>query len=601
MQDAVGMTEEEDAYPDHENDAVLGVSSARLVYCIACNTAGTYLALGLGEVKIHNSETSSSSSSSTMIAAEVIIWDILANVMIRQIIIPGATQITSVQWVSPTVILIATVSLSETSSIGEDADVRLFDIQNEIFLSSIGGFNSRIVKAQANPKNSRQLLISLARAQQNKAPIGSQGSVMASSGSRSGNDQDNMVWPLLLGLKEGANNINSRLDRNKLAPITERIELNPWTDELEMRRGQSQQQEEAETTNKAKSRNLSPIIALGIFSFSGNFVFVGGMLGKVHVFNSVNGQLVQTCSPKGTSKGVVRGLCLSPTGRHILTHQGGKFISCFGVDLETESKRNNDENKLPENATVEMIMELVQRRLEEYARIEESTMSIIDNNSLSTNTGDGGGETNLRSGGVAGHSSADILTFQRNFSDVIDKQYRMTQVSFSGHGRYVLGWSFIQSYQKLYVWTIDGEPKCTQVGVPSNDIQIVECVVHPWRTIAYALAQSGRIHVWGKHYEENWAAFAPNFTEIKENEEYIEKEAEFDNNEMTKFFQLRKEAEKEYVDVCTIDGSQDHMKLDIDGAWGKPRLINKLRQSLKGVEFHLQVRSADVFPNQQTF
>lgn len=43
-----------------------------------------------------------------------------------------------------------------------------------------------------------------------------------------------------------------------------------------------------------------------------------------------------------------------------------------------------------------------------------------------------------------------------------------------------------------------------------------------------SLATSGVCYIWGCNYTENWSAFAPDFKELEENEEYNEKEEEFD-------------------------------------------------------------------------
>ncbi len=42
------------------------------------------------------------------------------------------------------------------------------------------------------------------------------------------------------------------------------------------------------------------------------------------------------------------------------------------------------------------------------------------------------------------------------------------------------------------------------------------------------MSMSGVIYLWAKDYTENWSAFAPDFKELEENEEYVEREDEFD-------------------------------------------------------------------------
>ena len=48
--------------------------------------------------------------------------------------------------------------------------------------------------------------------------------------------------------------------------------------------------------------------------------------------------------------------------------------------------------------------------------------------------------------------------------------------------------------------------------------------------LATLAGTSGRVFLWGKASRENWAAFAPGFRELAENEEYVEREDEFDRS-----------------------------------------------------------------------
>ena len=51
---------------------------------------------------------------------------------------------------------------------------------------------------------------------------------------------------------------------------------------------------------------------------------------------------------------------------------------------------------------------------------------------------------------------------------------------------------------------------------------------HPTRPVVASVSMSGVIYLWAKDYTENWSAFAPDFKELEENEEYVEREDEFD-------------------------------------------------------------------------
>jgi COMPASS component SWD1 len=61
---------------------------------------------------------------------------------------------------------------------------------------------------------------------------------------------------------------------------------------------------------------------------------------------------------------------------------------------------------------------------------------------------------------------------------------------------------------------------------------------HPTRPMVASVSMSGVIYLWAKDYTENWSAFAPDFKELEENEEYVEREDEFDIMPETEKVQL---------------------------------------------------------------
>jgi COMPASS component SWD1 len=51
---------------------------------------------------------------------------------------------------------------------------------------------------------------------------------------------------------------------------------------------------------------------------------------------------------------------------------------------------------------------------------------------------------------------------------------------------------------------------------------------HPSLNVVLSYSSVGVLYVWGRQGSENWSAYAPGFRELEENEEYVEREDEFD-------------------------------------------------------------------------
>lgn len=120
------------------------------------------------------------------------------------------------------------------------------------------------------------------------------------------------------------------------------------------------------------------------------------------------------------------------------------------------------------------------------------------------------------------------MSFQRDFQDTVNNT-KWHRCAFSGDSEYVLGAASNKDRHSLYVWDIRGNLMTILEG-PSHRGVLRDAVWHPSRPIIVSVDANGEVHLWTKKYSENWSAFAPNFTEIEENVEYVEREDEFDRN-----------------------------------------------------------------------
>ena len=77
---------------------------------------------------------------------------------------------------------------------------------------------------------------------------------------------------------------------------------------------------------------------------------------------------------------------------------------------------------------------------------------------------------------------------------------------------------------------------------------------HPHRPFVAACGlETGRIYLWSIITPQRWSALAPDFAEVEENVEYIEREDEFDIHPIEEIHKRRLDLEDEAVDVLTID------------------------------------------------
>ena len=105
--------------------------------------------------------------------------------------------------------------------------------------------------------------------------------------------------------------------------------------------------------------------------------------------------------------------------------------------------------------------------------------------------------------------------------DVNKTNYRKT--IFSNNSRYICACT---GECNILMWNKDMKMLEPLPGQPTD--HVLDIVWHPTKPILFGVSTKERILVWSTSIVENWNAYAPSFKELMQNEEYIEREDEFD-------------------------------------------------------------------------
>ncbi|KAI5420842.1 hypothetical protein KIW84_044608, partial [Lathyrus oleraceus] len=256
--------------------------------------------------------------------------------------------------------------------------------------------------------------------------------------------------------------------------------------------------------NKCSDGSTSFTPTAACFSKYGNLVYVGNSKGEILVIDSKDGEVRGMVPISGGS--VVKSIVFSRNGQYLLTNSNDRVIRIY-------------ENLLP--------LKDENRALDE----------------LNKNLGDLNGVEKLK---VIG---SRCLTLFREFQDAITKVHWKAPC-FSGDGEWVVGGSASKGEHKIYIWDRAGHLVKILEGPKEA---LIDLAWHPVRPIVVSVSLNGIVFIWAKDYTENWSAFAPDFKELEENEEYVEREDEFDLNPETEKPKGSDVNEDEKVDIMTVE------------------------------------------------
>lgn len=153
------------------------------------------------------------------------------------------------------------------------------------------------------------------------------------------------------------------------------------------------------------------------------------------------------------------------------------------------------------------------------------------------------------------------LDVEHKFQDVVNR-LSWNHVAFSSNADYVMASTLMN--HDIYIWERVHGSLVKILEGPKEELGAVEW--HPTRAFVAATGvESGRVYLWSINTPQRWSALAPDFVEVEENVEYIEKEDEFDIHDTAELTKRRLDQEDEEVDVLTVDEEQ----LEREGRIGK--------------------------------
>ncbi|KAI7859556.1 Set1 complex component swd1 [Circinella umbellata] len=168
-----------------------------------------------------------------------------------------------------------------------------------------------------------------------------------------------------------------------------------------------------------------------------------------------------------------------------------------------------------------------------------------------------------------------IPTLKNKFQDLVNR-IQWNSACFSADGEFVIGGSGHKAEHNIYIWDKNIGNLVKILEGPKEPLDDLSW--HPIRPVIASVSSYGNIYLWTTKHEENWSAFAPDFTELEENLEYEEKEDEFDVVPAEEVSRRKEDDEDKIVDVTTVENVQafvdsDDEEMDEDEIYYLPPII----------------------------
>ncbi|KAI8589140.1 WD40-repeat-containing domain protein [Geranomyces variabilis] len=140
-----------------------------------------------------------------------------------------------------------------------------------------------------------------------------------------------------------------------------------------------------------------------------------------------------------------------------------------------------------------------------------------------------GDDDNHDQAGHAGDGSGNLIfENEQRFQDSVN-HFPWVQSFFSADGEFVIGGSDVKYAHRIYIWNrhvgnlvkvLDGEKD-----------GLVDLAPHPFKPMLASVGMAGMVYIWTASYKQSYTSLVPDFQELDDNLEYIERESEFDELE----------------------------------------------------------------------
>lgn len=146
------------------------------------------------------------------------------------------------------------------------------------------------------------------------------------------------------------------------------------------------------------------------------------------------------------------------------------------------------------------------------------------------------------------------MPLEHKFQDVVNK-LSWNHVASSSTGEYVAASTY--NNHEMYIWERNHGSLVRMLEGPKEEQYVIDW--HPHRAMLAACGiDTGRIYIWSVTTPQRWSALAPDFVEVEENVEYIEREDEFDIHPQEEINKRRLDLEDEDIEVLAIDSRKGY-------------------------------------------